>query len=64
MDIRIQLKQEREFLDVVFLIEKYHKKLDLSTYRLGKKYVTYIFPNEWFESLNEFDKLQITAFRI
>lgn len=64
MNIRIKLKEERAFLDVTFEIEKHNSKVNLASSRPGKSFVTYIVPDEWFESLHDFDQLRLTAFRV
>jgi len=64
MEIKIRLIQERGFLDVVSEIERYNSKLDLSLFPPGRSFVTYIFPDEWYDSLSDFDRLRITAFKV
>ena len=63
MEIKIKMGDDRDFLDALFEIEKYTEKVKLSLIAGGRKYITYILPDEWYESLNKFDKIRIEAFR-
>ena len=62
MEIKIKMSDERRFLDALFEIEKYTEEIKLSSIAGGRKYITYILPDEWYESLNKFDKIKIEAF--
>ena len=61
MDIRIELKQDRAFLDVLYEVGYYD---DLVITKYGRRYITYSLRNEWFNELSGFYQLRITSFRV
>jgi len=63
MEIKIKFGNDRAFLDAIFEIEKYTEKVKLSSIAGGRKYIKYILPDEWYESLNKFNKIKIETFR-
>lgn len=61
MIIKIKRIDERSFMDVLYEIDtnvKFHIE------KPGKKYVTYVLNKEWYETIHDFYKRLIEAFRV
>ncbi|RKR85063.1 hypothetical protein BDD43_5319 [Mucilaginibacter gracilis] len=63
MNIRIMLSKESGFMDLIDELGHNEFQKEINRTGTGKKYTTYILPKEWYDTLTEFSKIRIEAFR-